>query len=97
MTESWEEQVALKKKQLNLSVGDIYEDCAYHPVRCTSIDFEEDDITGISLVDSSGPRSCSLYHCGVRKLSEEEAQNIVKNGPSDPEALKAISKDEQWW
>ncbi len=47
--------------------GDIYEDCAFHPVLCTHID--GDEIQGISLIDASSPRACSLSHCGVIKLS----------------------------
>jgi len=47
--------------------GDIYEDCAFHPVLCTYRD--DDDIQGISLLDASMPRGCSLTHCGVVALS----------------------------
>lgn len=61
-------------------VGDIYEDCAYHPVLCTEAD--GDDIAGISLVDGS-LRSCSIIHCGVLRLSLAEAIIIKNNGPSD--------------
>ncbi|MEJ3651490.1 hypothetical protein WEH80_00590 [Actinomycetes bacterium KLBMP 9759] len=48
--------------------GDIYEDCAFHPVLCTYIS-EDDEIRGISLIDATTPRACSLGHCGVIKLS----------------------------
>ncbi|PZS26637.1 MAG: hypothetical protein DLM59_17930 [Pseudonocardiales bacterium] len=47
--------------------GDIYEDCAFHPVLCTHVG--DDEIQGISLIDATGPRSCSTKHCGVFKLS----------------------------
>jgi hypothetical protein len=47
--------------------GDIYEDCSFHPVLCTYID--EDEIGGISLIDATAPRACSISHCGVIKLS----------------------------
>jgi hypothetical protein len=53
--------------------GDIYEDCACHPVLCTHVSDVDDEICGISLVDGSAPRSCSLRHCGVRRLSLGEA------------------------
>lgn len=55
--------------------GDIYEDCAYHPCLCFGIGEEDGDITvwGISLIDGSQPRSCSLNHCGVNKMTLEEA------------------------
>lgn len=32
------------REKLGLNVGDIYEDCSYHPVLCVSIDYERDDI-----------------------------------------------------
>jgi hypothetical protein len=47
--------------------GDIYEDCAFHPVLCTGNEGEA--VEGISLIDASSPRSCDLRHCGVVKLS----------------------------
>ena len=56
--------------------GDIYEDCADHPCLCIGIDVDDDNIWGISLIDGSYPRSCSLDHCGVRKLTVEQAWEI---------------------
>jgi len=56
--------------------GDLYEDCAYHPCLCVGVDVEDDNIWGVSLIDGSYPRSCSLDHCGVRKLDAEEAWEI---------------------
>jgi hypothetical protein len=53
-----------------IRVGDVYEDCSYHPVLCTESD--GDDVAGISLLDFSEPRSCSIEHCGVRVLSTDE-------------------------
>lgn len=58
-------------------IGDIYEDCAYHPVVCEEIDMEDDCIGGVSLVDGSRPRNCSLFHCGVHKITQEEADALV--------------------
>ncbi len=52
-----------------INVGDIYEDCACHPVLCTDVDYEEDYANGISLLDGSRLRGCSLRHCGVRRLT----------------------------
>lgn len=60
------------RKDERLVIGDIYEDCAYHPVLCTSVDYDEDLIEGISLIDGSEPRGCSLTHCGVVRLSVAE-------------------------
>lgn len=47
--------------------GDIYEDCSFHPVLCTYVD--GDEIGGVSLIDATAPRACSLGHCAVIKLS----------------------------
>lgn len=51
----------------DISPGDIYEDCAFHPVLCTHNDGEV--VMGISLIDASSPRTCDLKHCGVIRLS----------------------------
>lgn len=56
-------------------VGDIYWDCAYHAVLCTELD--EDDVAGVSLFDGSEPRSCSIYHCGVTWLNEEQVNWLL--------------------
>lgn len=63
------------------SIGEVYEDCAYHPVYCT--ESEDGDVAGISLFDASTPRSCSVKHCAVRVLSPEQV------------AFK-ISRREEW-
>jgi hypothetical protein len=47
-------------------VGEIYEDCTYHPCLCAVVDFDKRDIQGISLIDWSAPSSCRLDHCGAR-------------------------------
>ncbi|TYB56366.1 hypothetical protein FXF51_43845 [Nonomuraea sp. PA05] len=54
----------------SISPGDIYEDCAFHPVLCTFND--GDQILGISLIDASMPRACSIGFCAVVKLSIED-------------------------
>ncbi|MEV6139691.1 hypothetical protein AB0L63_27325 [Nocardia sp. NPDC051990] len=51
--------------------GDIYEDCHFHPVLCTYIN-DGDEIGGISLIDATSPRACSLSHCAVIKLSIDD-------------------------
>jgi hypothetical protein len=56
--------------------GDIYKDCSDHPCLCVEVDVAADEIWGISLIDGSHPRSCSLQHCGVRKLTVAEAWEI---------------------
>lgn len=67
---------------LDIRPGDIYEDCAYHPVLCMTIDVAEDDITGISLTDGSQPRSCWLKHCGVIKLTIDDVAMIKADHPA---------------
>jgi hypothetical protein len=62
-----------------IKVGDIYEDCAYHPVLCTLADYEGDELAGISLIDGSSPRSCSPTHCGPVRLTVEEAVAIKQD------------------
>jgi len=93
----FDEQMRRAREQLGLSVGDIYEDCSYHPVLCVSVDYENDDISGISLIDGTHPRSCSLRHCGVRKLTVEEAWEIRLNGPADVNVREKISPERRWW
>jgi hypothetical protein len=60
----------------DIAPGDIYEDCSYHPVLCTSRD--GDEVQGISLIDGSRPRACSLTHCGVVKLEIAEVTDAVE-------------------
>lgn len=68
--------VAAPDQPDRIAVGDIYEDCFYHPVLCTSADYQEDELSGISLIDGSSPRSCSPSHCGPVRLTVEEAVAI---------------------
>lgn len=81
--------------------GDIYEDCAYHPVLCTHID--GDDIEGISLIDGSSPRCCSIKYCAVRPMSLEEAIQVKEYGPSQEKKdhMAALAKTgwifKKWW
>jgi hypothetical protein len=66
-----------------VKVGEVYEDCSYHPVMCTESVrhawFMDHDLAGISLLDGSGPRSCSVRHCGVRLMSPEEVALRIEN------------------
>jgi hypothetical protein len=88
---------ARAKAELDLSPGDIYEDCAFHPVVCVEVDYDHDEIRGVSLVDGTYPRACSLRFCGVRKLGIAEAWEIRRNGPSDPEDRVRIQEERRWW
>jgi hypothetical protein len=49
--------------------GDIYEDRSYHPVLCTHVAEDGEVLMGISLIDATSPRSCSVSHCGPIKLT----------------------------
>ena len=79
------------KKPSDLSAGEIYEDCSYHPCLCVSVD--TDEIQGISLVDGSFPRSCSIEHCEPRKLTIEEAWRWKMSGPEDIQ----LEPQSRWW
>lgn len=61
------------------AVGGVYEDGAYHPCLCTEVDEDDRQLTGISLIDGSLPRSCSMDHCGPEVLSVGQAALICCN------------------
>jgi hypothetical protein len=84
-------------KRLQLRPGDIYESCTYHPVLCLGVDYKQDEIWGISLIDGSYPQSCSLVHCGVKKLSLRQARDAKFRGPASLEDRARISKARRWW
>ena len=90
-----EKRLIQAEKDLNIKPGDLYEDCSYHPVLCVGIDYKNDEIWGISLIDGSQPRSCSILHCGIRKLSIDEAWAVKQYGPSDLEVRQRIKHG--WW
>ena len=75
----------------DLKTGDYYEDCAYHP--CVCIHVEDGEVCGVSLIDGSYPRSCSVPGCGVRRLSLREALHWKFYGPIDAD----VPEDQQWW
>lgn len=81
----------------SISPGDYYEDCSYHPCLCISVDEDGDGISGISLVDGSYPRSCSIEHCGIRKLSLEEVILWKQKGPQRLSESWTPLPDKQWW
>jgi hypothetical protein len=69
------------------SPGDIYEDVFYHPCLALGVSYENDEIWGVSLIDGSHPRSMSLAHNDVRKISLDEAwdlkQRYIRNKGQD--------------
>ena len=79
-----------KKSKKGIKLGDIYEDCAYHPVLC--LESDDDDIAGISLLDGSEPRSCSIKHCGIRKMKSEEVAIRIRNKEDWLNAEKEFQK-----
>ena len=85
-------QVTLPK---DLAPGDYYEDCFYHPCLCTEVAFSGGDmaISGVSLVDGSYPRGCSVPGCEVRKLTLHEALVWKFYGPADRE----LADKDRWW
>lgn len=61
---------------MKINRRDIYLDCNNHPVLCTGTEFD-DGVEGISLIDGSGPRSCSIKHCAPVKIDLKTAMEIV--------------------
>jgi len=66
-------------KTQRIRVGDIYEDCAYHPCVATEADKRKDSLRGISIIDGSGPRGCSFRHCAPLKITIKQAVKRRKN------------------
>ena len=60
-----------------IRLGIVSEDCAFHPCLCTKVDPEADEVQGISLIDGSAPRCCSVKHCGLKALTMDEAMGRV--------------------
>ena len=85
------------RRTLRLKPGDLYEDCAYHPVLCLGVDYRRDEIWKISLVDGSYPRSCSLIFCGVRRITPKEAWSLRLKGPADAKDRARIKPERRWW
>jgi hypothetical protein len=71
--DEWSKATRELEARIGIQAGDIYEDSARHPCLCIEVDYENDEIWGISLVDGSHPRACSLLSSGVRKMTVEEA------------------------
>jgi hypothetical protein len=85
----------LIKKARELSPGDFYEDCAYHPCLCVATG--EDTVEGVSLVDGSFPRQCGVPHCGVRKLTYNEAVRWRFFGPPDVPPETKMTDEQKYW
>jgi hypothetical protein len=57
--------------------GEIYEDCLHHPMLC--LEANPQLVTGISLFDGSGPKSCSTHRCRPRKMRPAEVAVRIQN------------------
>ena len=82
-------------KKRRVRVGEIYQDCTYHPVLCT--ESSADDVLGISLIDGTYPRSCSPMHCGIRRLTLKQALRIKMKGPGKAVEAKFRELEKQGW
>jgi hypothetical protein len=67
----------------DIKPGEFYEDAFYHPCICLKCENEHDIIYGVSLIDGSYPRCCSLRFSGIRKLSFEQAIRWRFFGPEE--------------
>lgn len=75
----------------DIKPGDLYEDSLRHP--CLCVNKTGSEISGISLVDGSYPRSDDLSHTTLRRLSVEEVWHWRLNGPRDVQ----LSPQQRWW
>ncbi|WP_329458080.1 hypothetical protein [Streptomyces sp. NBC_01497] len=63
-----------------IRVGDIYEDCFFHPVLCTDIDDVAGLVLGgVSLIDGSSPRNCDARYCDPVRIPIEDVQGIKRD------------------
>ncbi|GHD57594.1 hypothetical protein GCM10010317_045660 [Streptomyces mirabilis] len=64
----------------DIQVGDIYEDCSFHPVLCTAVDEVAGVVlSGVSLIDGTFPRSCDALHCGPIRIRVEDVMAIKQD------------------
>jgi hypothetical protein len=86
----WSKILEARTRGSWIKVGDFYEGCSFHVRVCTVSSMSEDYIAGISLMDAHGPSGCSPSHCGVIKVSAEEAMEAQR----DPRAyfMKSMTR-----
>jgi hypothetical protein len=95
----------LVRRAQDFPPGTLYEDCKFHPMMCLHVDVDEfinvngdpwcsEDIYGVSLIDGK-ISSCSLHHCGVRKLTNEQAAKMITQGPDWEEYYSNIEDAEE--
>jgi hypothetical protein len=73
-----------------LQPGDLFEDCNFWPCLCTET--KGATVLGISLVNGRWV-NCSIVHCGLRKLTLDEAIQWKNSGPPDFE----LELEHHWW
>lgn len=76
----------------DLQIGDFFESCNFHPCLCSELDRDGQDVEGISLVDGRLV-NCSIRHCGLRRLSVDEAIAWKRGGLPDVE----LEPKDRWW
>lgn len=76
-----------------IRVGDYFESCSFHPCLCIEVDENGRNIEGISLVNG-GIQHCSVFHCGIRKLTVDEAIHWKLHGPRE---LEDREVEQKWW
>lgn len=78
-------------------IGTLVEDCRYHPCIITETDGEGGiDVISLANYKSNG---CSLFHCGIEKLTPERTIELIKIYNKDGDkgiALNAGWKAEDW-
>lgn len=87
-------------KRRKWHIGDFYEDCMFHPCLVTYV--KGDDLRGISLIDGSEPRGCSIQYCCPRKLTMKQVLRIKENGPicyndKEKEVYAKQFPERVWW
>jgi hypothetical protein len=78
--------------------GEFYEDCRYHPMLCVQPSPPGDDeLVGISLLDGT-IGACSEDHCGVVKLTANEAieRRLNWNSFADQHDLPKLAATPPW-
>lgn len=60
-----------------MKVGDIYEDCSYHPMVCIEVDDDGDGLLGVSMVNGR-VGGCSESYCGVWQLTPQQAHGLMQ-------------------
>lgn len=69
---TWQERRIIKE----FPPGTLIEDCSYHP--CIVLENDgKGDLTTFDLVLGHGGGGCSIFHCGVIKLSLDEVHHML--------------------